>query len=1244
MKNLFILPILFLCSTGLAQIDLSKIPKEIPVIEMPAVDNDELIARYDSEKKQKGTKALRFAHDFETNITLEDDFLEWGDNKKSRYFILGISSRGAHSINLGFESFHLPKGAEMFILEKEQWLGPFAKEKPYAPEYWTPIIQDDMAVIQIKIPSEKVNEAKIRIHRVNHDFRGFSAVASGSCNVDVICGAADGYPEIDNYRDLIRSVGVYSVNGTFFCSGALINTADQSCKPYFLTANHCVDEFTNYNSVVVYWNYENSTCRPPGSPESGATGDGKLDQFNSGATLSSTNGISDYTLFELDGEIDPSINAFLAGWDRQRRAPTMAIAIHHPNTDEKRISFEFDPLTISDYLSSGNNINENFLRVDDWDIGTTEGGSSGSPLFNSSGQIVGQLSGGFAACGNDDADWYGLMASNFEKGTSNQDLIGAQLDPLNSGAITITGVNYNSCELVQVSSENIIDQVCSIEDTLIFRIFNNSLMDSAALQASSTSGNPSFIWSRGQNLQPGDSTDLYITNLQNIPLGQNFIDITNRQAGLFNNFQLSYQLLAMPSAPAILQPADGTVIFPSILLDWNPVQLATAYELEYSLMEDFSDSTSLITSDDEYRFSNLPPGEELFIRLRSINRCGTSPWTLGMYIIEDIECMNYELSGIFPIQDLQTLEIPIEVQIDNPLASIEVKKIKGMHSWTSDLITQIYFDTDRSIELFNGECAFFQDFDLGFSDMGLNDLDCPLTSGDLYKPVTPFSSWVGSSNIDTIWLSIEDTESIDEGELQYINLEICYQAERNGFVTTDFEVEVYQVDSFTTTLEVDERFFNGSNDIELRIEAPSEISIVQAPNVFTNFQAELRLETNLVNPGIYPIRCIAQQGQSSDTMLITLNVLECLSYPMLRNTDDTIYTYYHQFGWENVQANAEYEIIIGNDRDLRNGLIYDIDNTIDTQYLSTSLAMNQKHYWSVKPIGACILGEAEVDSFWTSIDYSISLSQDSFEICPQDSAIVELQIGQRFFDQFNLNIIDQSSNDFNIQYDSTSLYNSNRTTLIFHPGQSNFGTYDFLIEIEDSIGYSVLVPINIELVEPGPKADLINPKNNEGGVDLMTSFQWMNTSDQSTLQISLDTMFNNLILEQDVSGINIFRLNSNLQELTDYYWRVSNNNDCGSAVSDVFRFRTTFVENNFEANQLVLSIYPNPVHDFLNIKTDLVSDKLTYTIFNVLGKTVVQGILEVNNSTLNVSALHPGAYFIRLTHGDRNLDRKFIKD
>ncbi|MEO1087517.1 MAG: hypothetical protein AAFY88_25035, partial [Acidobacteriota bacterium] len=67
-----------------------------------------------------------------------------------------------------------------------------------------------------------------------------------------------------------------------------------------------------------------------------------------------------------------------------------------------------------------------------------EPGSSGSPIFNQANKlVVGTLSGGFAACGNDESDWYGKMSEHMDRGLRNI------LDPLGTGQTTLAGMDPN---------------------------------------------------------------------------------------------------------------------------------------------------------------------------------------------------------------------------------------------------------------------------------------------------------------------------------------------------------------------------------------------------------------------------------------------------------------------------------------------------------------------------------------------------------------------------------------------------------------------------------------------------------------------------------------------------------------------------------------------------------------------------------------------------------------------------------
>ena len=57
-------------------------------------------------------------------------------------------------------------------------------------------------------------------------------------------------------------------------------------------------------------------------------------------------------------------------------------------------SFEDDPTTTTSFGEISVPGAGTHVRVEDWDLGTTEGGSSGSPLFDQNHRVIGQLHGG----------------------------------------------------------------------------------------------------------------------------------------------------------------------------------------------------------------------------------------------------------------------------------------------------------------------------------------------------------------------------------------------------------------------------------------------------------------------------------------------------------------------------------------------------------------------------------------------------------------------------------------------------------------------------------------------------------------------------------------------------------------------------------------------------------------------------------------------------------------------------------
>ncbi len=409
---------------------------EFPVQPLAAVRSvaatpvDVATARAEDQARQEMGLAPRFALTEHVSITPDTDGTWEVLDSRFDLWRLRITSPGALSINLGFTGFRLPKGARLTIYSADA-AGPADprgvriftdRDNETHGELWTPVVLGDDIVVELVMPRESRHDFDLLLTAINKGYRFFGenreeiTDKAGACNIDVVC------PEGDDWWREIASVGVISTGGSTYCTGFMMNNTAENGRPLFMTADHCGINTGNAPSLVVYWNFQSPTC--------GQQGGGTLDQFMTGSTFLAASSTSDFTLVEMDDPVDPAHEVSFAGWNKSSDDPTSAVAIHHPDTDEKSISFEDDPISTTSYFGYNVPGDGTHLRVADWDLGTTEPGSSGSPLFDQNHHVVGQLHGGEAACGNDLSDWYGRLSVSWPN-------ISQFLDPLGTGALTL---------------------------------------------------------------------------------------------------------------------------------------------------------------------------------------------------------------------------------------------------------------------------------------------------------------------------------------------------------------------------------------------------------------------------------------------------------------------------------------------------------------------------------------------------------------------------------------------------------------------------------------------------------------------------------------------------------------------------------------------------------------------------------------------------------------------------------------
>ena len=408
--------------------------REVAVLQVPPLDRA-AISLEDGHRRANGQPA-RYAipHVVAANPATHGTW-EVLDPTWSLWRLRILAPNSSH-VNLGCQRFFLPANGRMMVYSSDysDIVRPFdAADHSPTGELWFPVTGTQEIVAEIYVPTAVKPAVLFDLVHVGAGYRFFGAGpdavpsgidGSGSCNVDVVCPQGAAWP------NEIPAIAAISSGGSIFCTGSMINNTALDGKNYFLTAFHCGVTSGVAPSLVCYWNYRNTTC--------GGTG-ANLSQFTTGSTFRAGWSTSDFTLVELNSTPNVAWGVTRAGWNRTtgNTPSTSAVAIHHPSGDAKKISFENQATSVTSYSGTAVPGNGTHVRVTDWDDGTTEPGSSGSPLFDQNHRIIGQLHGGGAACGNNLSDWYGAIASSWAGGGTNATRLSNWLDPVNSGVLVL---------------------------------------------------------------------------------------------------------------------------------------------------------------------------------------------------------------------------------------------------------------------------------------------------------------------------------------------------------------------------------------------------------------------------------------------------------------------------------------------------------------------------------------------------------------------------------------------------------------------------------------------------------------------------------------------------------------------------------------------------------------------------------------------------------------------------------------
>ena len=400
----------------------------------------------DSLTDNSGTAPWRFGFNNNTNINISNSGTWINLSNGDRIWQLVVVCKNALTINLTFSQTVIPTGNELYVYNpsKDFILGKFTASHLYNGELGTELVPGEMTIVEYFVPKGS-SIGNVNICTVTHGYRTPNEFllkafgGSGACNVNVNC------PEGAAWTQQRNSVVMLVSGSNGFCTGALINNTLNDGKPYVLTANHC---YSNPATWIFRFQWESTSCiNPSTSPTF---------QSLSGAVLRAQGTPSDFCLVEItgglvNGTVPAAYTPYFSGWDNTETISPSAVCIHHPSGDIKKIAIENNALISTSFGGSPSNSHWGVLS---WDLGVTEPGSSGSPLFNQNRRIIGQLHGGASACGASVlSDEYGKVSVSWNPaGSTTSGQLKHWLDPNNTNASFVDGYDPSNAPTITLDA------------------------------------------------------------------------------------------------------------------------------------------------------------------------------------------------------------------------------------------------------------------------------------------------------------------------------------------------------------------------------------------------------------------------------------------------------------------------------------------------------------------------------------------------------------------------------------------------------------------------------------------------------------------------------------------------------------------------------------------------------------------------------------------------------------------------
>lgn len=380
---------------------------------------------------------------------------------------LTIDASGSYGIIIRYKDLYIPKGAKLYVYTTENNKNATLytyEDNPTGGFYSTETWGGESITLEYVAPIDLKEQPRIETAEIGYCYKDIArennvglrvlSDANKSCMLNVNC------PEAMNWQDQKKGVVRIRVkikDGLYLSSGSLVNNTNKDKTPYVLSACHCFyikGDTAEMKTAEFYFNDEFPSCE-----NHSARPKEKLLIGAELLVLGLIDGGSDVALVKLTSDIPKDYDIFFNGWNRENKDKTFrnGAVIHHPYGDAKKISFYTDLLATTSYKDSWyTSAKDAHWMVRYVNGSSTAGGSSGSPIFNQDGLIVGTLTGGESKCSSPGLpDYFGKFSYHWDQNAGENQQISKYLDPTNSGVTQLPGMYRNGVTVIFPSESSI---------------------------------------------------------------------------------------------------------------------------------------------------------------------------------------------------------------------------------------------------------------------------------------------------------------------------------------------------------------------------------------------------------------------------------------------------------------------------------------------------------------------------------------------------------------------------------------------------------------------------------------------------------------------------------------------------------------------------------------------------------------------------------------------------------------------